>query len=84
MTELLTIGEVAQRSEVAASARRFDEERGFITAERAASGHRRFGRPVPRRIACTVVAQRVGLTLEEIGAQLAELPAERAHPARLG
>ena len=76
--ELLTIGEVARRSGVAASALRFYEERGLITAERAGAGHRRFPRSVLRRIAFVVFAQRVGLTLDEIGSELAKLPADRA------
>lgn len=78
MAELLTIGEVARRSGVAASALRFYEERGLIASERAGSGHRRYRRPVLRRIAFIVFAQRVGLTLEEIGAELAKLPAHGA------
>jgi MerR family redox-sensitive transcriptional activator SoxR len=76
--ELLTIGEVARRSGVAASALRFYEERGLIASERAGSGHRRFARPVLRRIAFIVFAQRVGLTLDEIHAELAKLPPHRA------
>lgn len=78
MADLLTIGEVARRSGVAASALRFYEQRGLISSERAGSGHRRYGRPVLRRIAFIVFAQRVGLTLEEIGAALAKLPPDRA------
>jgi MerR family transcriptional regulator, redox-sensitive transcriptional activator SoxR len=78
MSELLTIGEVAERSGVAASALRFYEERGLINSERAGSGHRRYQRPVLRRIAFIVFAQRVGLTLEEIGTELAKLPPDRA------
>ena len=77
MQTLLTIGEVARRSGVAASALRFYEERGLITSERAGSSHRRYPRPVLRRIAFIVFAQRIGLTLEEIGAELAGLPPER-------
>jgi MerR family redox-sensitive transcriptional activator SoxR len=76
--ELLTIGEVARRSGVAASALRFYEERGLIASERAGSGHRRYPRAVLRRIAFIVFAQRIGLTLEEIGAELAKLPPDRA------
>jgi len=76
--ELLTIGEVSRRSGVAASALRFYEDRGLIASERAGSGHRRFPRPVLRRIAFIVFAQRVGLTLDEIGAELAKLPPGRA------
>ncbi len=81
-TELLTIGEVARRSGVAASALRFYEERGLIASERAGSGHRRYARAVLRRIAFIVFAQRIGLTLEEIGAELAKLPGDRAPTRR--
>ncbi len=82
MAALLTIGEVARRSGVAASALRFYEERGLIASERAGSGHRRYPRPVLRRIAFIVFAQRVGLTLDEIGAELARLPREQAPTRR--
>jgi MerR family transcriptional regulator, redox-sensitive transcriptional activator SoxR len=80
--ELLTIGEVSRRSGVAASALRFYEERGLIAAERAGAGHRRFPRPVLRRIAFIVFAQRVGLSLQEIGAELSKLPPDRAPTRR--
>jgi len=76
--DLLTISEVARRSGVAASALRFYEERGLIESERAGSGHRRYPRAVLRRIAFIVFAQRIGLTLDEIGAELAKLPPNRA------
>jgi MerR family transcriptional regulator, redox-sensitive transcriptional activator SoxR len=56
-------------------------EPGLIRSERAGSGHRRYPRPVLRRIAFIVSAQRIGLTLEEIGAELAELPPDQA-PSR--
>jgi MerR family transcriptional regulator, redox-sensitive transcriptional activator SoxR len=82
MSELLTIGEVSRRSGVAASALRFYESRGLITSQRAGSGHRRYPRPVLRRIAFIVYAQRVGLTLEEIGIELAKLPANHAPTRR--
>jgi MerR family redox-sensitive transcriptional activator SoxR len=81
VADLLTISEVSRRSGVAASALRFYEERGLIESERAGSGHRRYARPVLRRIAFIVFAQRVGLTLEEIGAELAKLPPDRV-PSR--
>jgi len=82
VSALLTIGEVSQRSGVAASALRFYEERRLIESERAGSGHRRFPRPVLRRIAFIVFAQKVGLTLEEIGVELAKLPPNRAPTRR--
>ncbi len=78
----MTITEVSRRSGVAASALRFYEERGLIASERAGSGHRRYPRPVLRRIAFIVFAQRVGLTLEEIGNELAKLPENRAPTRR--
>ncbi len=82
MAQLLTISEVSRRSGVASSALRFYEERGLITSERAGAGHRRFARAVLRRIAFIVFAQRVGLSLEEIGAELARLPPDRAPTRR--
>jgi MerR family redox-sensitive transcriptional activator SoxR len=81
MAEPLTIGELAARTGVAASALRFYEDRGLIRSERTGAGHRRYARPTIRRVAFIVFAQRVGLSLEEIGAELAKLPTDRV-PAR--
>jgi MerR family redox-sensitive transcriptional activator SoxR len=78
MDTLLTMQEISRRSGVAASALRFYETRGLITSVRSGAGHRRFPRSELRRIAFIVFAQRVGLSLEEIGAELAKLPATRA------
>jgi MerR family transcriptional regulator, redox-sensitive transcriptional activator SoxR len=78
MGELLTIGEVAKRSGVAASALRFYEDKGLINSERVGSGHRRYPRSVLRRIAFIVFAQRIGLTLGEIGEELSKLPPDHA------
>ena len=82
MAQMVTIGEVARRSGVAASALRFYEERGLLRSERAGSGHRRYSRSVLRRIAFIVFAQRIGLTLDEIGGELAKLPPDRAPTRR--
>ena len=78
MADVLTISEVARRSGVASSALRYYEERGLIRSERAGSGHRRYPRPVLRRIAFIVFAQRIGLSLDEIASELAKLPPDRA------
>ncbi len=78
MDKVITIGEAARRSGVAASALRFYEERGLIASERRGVGHRRYPRSVLRRIAFIVFAQRIGLSLDEIGVELARLPADRA------
>jgi MerR family redox-sensitive transcriptional activator SoxR len=82
MDDVLTIQEISRRSGVSASALRFYEERGLISSQRAGSGHRRFARAVLRRIAFIVFAQRIGLSLEEIGTELAKLPAGRAPSGR--
>lgn len=77
MESILTISEVSRRSGVASSALRYYEERGLITSDRAGSGHRRYSRSVLRRIAFIVFAQRIGLSLDEISAELAKLPTAR-------
>ena len=78
VSEIITISEASRRSGVAASALRFYETLGLIKSERAGSGHRRYPRAALRRIAFIVFAQRMGLTLEEVGAELAKLPENRA------
>ena len=78
----LAIGEFARRSGVASSALRFYEERGLISSRRAGSGHRRFPRSALRRVAFIVFAQRIGLSLEEIAAELAKLPSDRVPDRR--
>jgi MerR family redox-sensitive transcriptional activator SoxR len=82
MDDLLTIGEVARRSGVAASALRFYEEKDLLRSRRAGSGHRRYPRSVLRRIAFIVFAQKIGLSLDEIGAELARLPSDRVPTGR--
>ena len=77
MSDVLTIGEVAARSGVATSALRFYEEQGLIHAERTDAGHRRYPRAVIRLVAFIVFAQKVGLSLDEIRAELARLPRNR-------
>jgi MerR family redox-sensitive transcriptional activator SoxR len=72
--ELLSIGTVAARAGVAVSALRFYEERGLLSSVRSEGGHRQYHRPVLRRLAFIQAAQRVGLSLEEIGRALASLP----------
>jgi len=87
MSEALTIGEVAKRSGVAASALRFYDEQGLIHPERNDAGHRRYPRAVIRVVAFIVFAQKIGLSLDEIRVELARLPRnrvpERADWARL-
>ena len=72
--DLIAIGDVARRSGFAASAIRFYETQGLITAHRTSGGQRMFERGVLRRLAFIRAASNVGLSLEEIRAELAELP----------
>lgn len=76
-SDLLTVSEVAHRSGFAASALRFYEREGLITAGRSVGGQRRFERTVLRRLAFIRAARNVGLTLDEIAAALATLPDAR-------
>lgn len=74
----LSIGAVAERTGVAPSALRYYEAEGLITSTRTAGNQRRYHREVLRRVSFVKVAQRVGLTLEEIHEALASLPESRA------
>jgi MerR family transcriptional regulator, redox-sensitive transcriptional activator SoxR len=76
--DLLTIGEIAERSGFATSAIRFYEDQGLVRSQRTAGNHRQFPRYTLRRLAFIRSAQRVGLSLDEIAAALATLPIDRA------
>jgi MerR family redox-sensitive transcriptional activator SoxR len=70
----LTIGQLAERSGVATSAIRFYESLDLVSSVRTTGNQRRYPQSTLRRIAFIRSAQRVGLTLDEIGAALATLP----------
>jgi MerR family redox-sensitive transcriptional activator SoxR len=73
----LTIGELAARSGVPASALRYYERMGLIRAQRTTGNQRRYARSELRRVAFIRIAQRVGVSLDEIREALAGLPANR-------
>ena len=75
--DLFTVSEIANRSGFAASAIRFYESQGLITATRTAGGQRRFERQMLRRLAFIRAARNVGLSLEEVADALARLPDNR-------
>ncbi len=77
-----TVGEIGRRTGVATSALRFYEDQGLIRSDRNDAGHRRYHADVMRRVSFIRTAQRVGLTLEEIGEALASLPDERTPTAK--
>lgn len=75
--DLLTVGEVARRSGFAASALRFYEREGLLSATRTAGGQRRYERSVLRRLAFIRAARNIGLSLGEVAEALARLPGGR-------
>ena len=77
-TPLLSIGELARRTGLSVSAIRFYETRGLVSAVRSAGNQRRFLRSDIRRLSFALVAQRLGLTLGEVEAELSQLPHGRA------
>lgn len=82
MSPALTIGQVAERTGVAASALRYWEDLGLITSIRTSGNQRRYERATIRRVTFIRAAQRVGLTLDEIRSALATLPEGRTPTAQ--
>jgi MerR family redox-sensitive transcriptional activator SoxR len=82
MAAELTIGEVVARSGVAASALRFYEAEGLITATRTSGNQRRYDRSVLRRIALIQAGRAAGIPLERIRAALETLPTGRTPTRR--
>ena len=77
----LTIGQVAERTGAATSALRYWEDLGLIASVRTTGNQRRYERATIRRVSFIRAAQRVGLSLEEIGAALSTLPDARTPTA---
>lgn len=75
--DLLTIGELSARSGVAASALRYYERVGLIHSVRTSGNQRRYARTELRRVAFIRIAQRVGVSLDDIADALASLPDSR-------
>jgi MerR family redox-sensitive transcriptional activator SoxR len=75
MPASLTIGEVARRAGVRASAIRYYEEAGLLEAPERVGGKRRYDEGVLRRLALIGGAKRAGFTLGEIHTLLHGFPA---------
>ncbi len=75
--DLLPIGELARRTGLAVSAIRFYEDKGLIAAFRTMGNQRRFFRSDIRRLSFILIAQKLGLGLAEIEAELGKLPQGR-------
>lgn len=72
--DLLTIGEVADRSGFPQSALRFYEREGLVRTTRTSGGQRRYERSVLRRLAFIRAARTIGVGLEEVREGLDRLP----------
>ena len=77
----MPIGAVAARTGLSVSAIRYYEERGLVTSERSSGGQRRFVRAAIRRLSFILIAQKLGLSLEEISDALSRLPDGRTPTA---
>ena len=78
----MTIGDVASRAGLTASAIRYYERVGVLPAPRRVNGQRRYGPEVLDRLAVLRLAQACGFHLEEVrtllqGFQTTEKPSER-------
>lgn len=74
---VMSIGQVAKRSGVRVSTLHFYEDKGLIQSTRNAGNQRRYKKEVLRRVALIKAAQKMGITLAEIGDALNTLPDKR-------
>ena len=75
--DVIPIGDLAKRTGLSVSAIRFYEARGLVRPCRSAGNQRRFRRSDIRRLSFIRIAQQLGLSVDEIAAELAKLPAQR-------
>ena len=71
MSELLTIGEVAEQAGVATSALRYYDELGLLPPATRVSGRRRYRMEAVARVGVILLLTDVGFTLAEVGTLLA-------------
>ena len=72
-----SVGRVAERAGVKVSTLHFYEDRGLIHSTRNSGNQRRYHPDVLRRVAVIKAAQKMGISLAEIGRALAALPENR-------
>jgi MerR family transcriptional regulator, redox-sensitive transcriptional activator SoxR len=80
-SDVITIGELSQRTGLSVSAIRFYEARGLVEPFRSSGNQRRFLRSDIRRLSFIRIAQQLGLSIEGIAAELAKLPHGRTPTA---
>lgn len=79
--DILSIGELAQRTGLTVSAIRYYEGRGLIHPFRTSGRQRRFLRSDIRRLSFIRIAQQFGLSIDGVAAELAKLPRQRTPTA---
>ncbi len=79
--DVMLIGDMAARTGLSVSAIRFYEAKGLIAPVRSPGGQRRFRRADIRRLSFIRIAQQLGLTIDEISAELGKLPSGRTPTA---
>ena len=78
----LSIGEVARRADINASAIRYYEGVGLLEKPERVGGKRRYDEAVLRRLAIIDAAKRAGFTIEEVRTLIYGFPAETAAAER--
>lgn len=78
----LSIGDLARRTGLTVSAIRFYEDKRLIDPLRTGGNQRRYLRADIRRLSFILIAQKLGLSLSEIGEALKGLPQSRTPNAR--
>lgn len=81
-TDVLSIGELARRTGLSVPTIRFYEDKGLIAPLRTGGNQRRFLRADIRRLSFILIAQKLGLSLGEIGEAMRDLPEGRTPNAR--
>lgn len=76
-TRGISIGEIAARTGLAASAIRYYDSEGLVHPLRSDSGQRRYARADIRRLSFIMIAQSMGFSIAQIRAALATLPENR-------
>ena len=73
----LSIGDLSVRTGLSVSAIRFYEKKGLIKPDRNAGNQRRYEGSDIRRLSFILIAQQIGLSIEEIKETMAALPKGR-------
>lgn len=73
----LSIGDLASRTGLSVSAIRFYEKKGLVTADRNEGNQRRFEGSDIRRLSFILIAQQMGLTIDQIKDVMTSLPEGR-------